>query len=132
MWTMALVLRRCLHASPSILSSCGRVKPITGGLGRPVPQAQRLPESLRTALRLNDQAGAGAGRPRAGRARSATGPPLPLMSRGNSGAGLPEGQHASALAEKVQLRRASTSKEPGRRGTVMSPWGPNRSALRAP
>ncbi len=34
-----------------------------------------------------------------------------LMSRGNSGVGLPDGEHAGALAQKQKLRRASTGRE---------------------
>lgn len=70
--------------------------------------AKRLPESLRQALKMERATSV---RPRSNRQVQA------VMSRGNSGMGLPDGtSHAAALAAKDShmLRRASTGKEPVR------------------
>lgn len=82
-------------------------------------QALRLPESLRSALKLDKMGRAQSMRPSGTMRRLHSNKPAPdiPLSRGNNGLGLPPGSHANALhaSSPDQLRRTSTGRPPYKR-----------------
>mmetsp|Transcript_1813 Transcript_1813/g.5272 ORF Transcript_1813/g.5272 Transcript_1813/m.5272 type:complete len:559 (-) Transcript_1813:404-2080(-) len=77
-------------------------------------QARRLPESLRTALKLDRPKSPKQSFSAQRRRERQSKPPVGItLSRGNSGTGLPDGSHADALLNPTpSLRRASTGRAP--------------------